>query len=148
MLGEDRQLLRLARGQIDAVFLHFDELSDVHFKGAFFTVQRALPHMRDGGSVILVSSSPAQSQGVPMTSVYNPNPFVWSEPVTASFAQPFSVPKGGGFDFTCTWNNTGTTAVKFGESANDEIMLVPNRRRTCMRPARKASVMRAIWLGM
>lgn len=49
----------------------FDELSDVHFKGAFFTVQRALPHMRDGGSVILVSSSPAQSQGVPMTSVYN-----------------------------------------------------------------------------
>ena len=49
----------------------FDELSDIHFKGAFFTVQRALPHMRDGGSVILVSSSPAQSQGAPMTSVYN-----------------------------------------------------------------------------
>jgi NAD(P)-dependent dehydrogenase (short-subunit alcohol dehydrogenase family) len=49
----------------------FDELSDVHFKGAFFTVQQAVPHMRDGGSVILVSSSPAQSQGAPMTSVYN-----------------------------------------------------------------------------
>lgn len=49
----------------------FDELCDIHFKGAFFTVQRALPHMRDGGSVILVSSSPAQSQGAPMTSVYN-----------------------------------------------------------------------------
>jgi NAD(P)-dependent dehydrogenase (short-subunit alcohol dehydrogenase family) len=49
----------------------FDELADVHFKGAFFTVQRAAPHMRDGGSVILVSSSPAQSQGAPMTSVYN-----------------------------------------------------------------------------
>jgi len=49
----------------------FDELSDIHFKGAFFTVQRALPHMRDGGSVILVSSSPAQCQGAPMTSVYN-----------------------------------------------------------------------------
>jgi NAD(P)-dependent dehydrogenase (short-subunit alcohol dehydrogenase family) len=49
----------------------FDELSDTHFKGAFFTVQRALPHMRDGGSIILVSSSPAQSQGAPMTSVYN-----------------------------------------------------------------------------
>ena len=30
----------------------FDELCDVHFKGAFFTVQKALPHMRDGGSVI------------------------------------------------------------------------------------------------
>lgn len=49
----------------------FDELADIHFKGAFFTVQRALPHMRDGGSVILVSSSPAQTQGAPMTSVYN-----------------------------------------------------------------------------
>jgi NAD(P)-dependent dehydrogenase (short-subunit alcohol dehydrogenase family) len=49
----------------------FDELCDVHFKGAFFTVQRALPHMRDGGSIILVSSSPAQVQGPPMTSVYN-----------------------------------------------------------------------------
>jgi NAD(P)-dependent dehydrogenase (short-subunit alcohol dehydrogenase family) len=49
----------------------FDELTDIHFKGAFFTVQRALPHMRDGGSVILLSSSPAQSQGAPMTSVYN-----------------------------------------------------------------------------
>jgi NAD(P)-dependent dehydrogenase (short-subunit alcohol dehydrogenase family) len=49
----------------------FDELTDIHFKGAFFTVQRALPHMHDGGSVILVSSSPAQSQGAPMTSIYN-----------------------------------------------------------------------------
>jgi NAD(P)-dependent dehydrogenase (short-subunit alcohol dehydrogenase family) len=49
----------------------FDELADIHFKGAFFTVQRAAPHMRDGGSVILVSSAPAQSQGAPMTSVYN-----------------------------------------------------------------------------
>ena len=49
----------------------FDDLADIHFKGAFFTVQRAVSHMRDGGSVILVSSSPAQSQGAPMTSVYN-----------------------------------------------------------------------------
>lgn len=49
----------------------FDELCDIHFKGAFFTVQRAAPHMRDGGSVVLVSSSPAQSQGAPMTSIYN-----------------------------------------------------------------------------
>jgi len=49
----------------------FDELCDVHFKGAFFTVQKALPHMRDGGSIILISSSPAQSRGAAMTSVYN-----------------------------------------------------------------------------
>jgi NAD(P)-dependent dehydrogenase (short-subunit alcohol dehydrogenase family) len=49
----------------------FDELSDVHFKGAFFTVQKALPHMNDGAAVILISSSPAQSRGAPMTSIYN-----------------------------------------------------------------------------
>ena len=49
----------------------FDELCDVHFKGAFFTVQKALPHMRDGGSIILISSSPAQSRGPAMTSIYN-----------------------------------------------------------------------------
>jgi NAD(P)-dependent dehydrogenase (short-subunit alcohol dehydrogenase family) len=49
----------------------FDELCDIHFKGTFFTVQRALPHMNDRGSIILFSSSPAQSRGAPMTSVYN-----------------------------------------------------------------------------
>lgn len=34
----------------------FDRTSDVNFKGAFFTVRAALPHLRSGGSVILVSS--------------------------------------------------------------------------------------------
>jgi len=34
----------------------FDFISDINFKGAFFTVQRALPHMNDGGSIVLVSS--------------------------------------------------------------------------------------------
>ena len=31
------------------------------------------------------------------------------------------IPAGGGFDFECKWTNTGSTAVKFGESANDEM---------------------------
>lgn len=26
----------------------FDEVCDINFKGAFFTVQRALPHLKDG----------------------------------------------------------------------------------------------------
>jgi len=63
-------IAKFARIQ-DTTEAMFDELSDIHFKGAFFTVQRALPHMRDGGSVILISSAPAQSRGAPMTSVYN-----------------------------------------------------------------------------
>lgn len=34
----------------------FDRTSDVNFRGAFFTVQAALPYLRSGGSVILVTS--------------------------------------------------------------------------------------------
>jgi NAD(P)-dependent dehydrogenase (short-subunit alcohol dehydrogenase family) len=48
----------------------FDELCDIHFKGAFFTVQKALPHLRDGASVILVSACDADKQGRAGTSIY------------------------------------------------------------------------------
>ena len=48
----------------------FDELSDIHFKGAFFTVQKALPFMRDGSSIILLSASDADKQGRVGTSIY------------------------------------------------------------------------------
>lgn len=47
----------------------FDHASDVNFRGAFFTVQRALPLLRDGASVILVTSTINES-GVPGLSVY------------------------------------------------------------------------------
>jgi NAD(P)-dependent dehydrogenase (short-subunit alcohol dehydrogenase family) len=49
----------------------FDEVCDVNLKGAFFTVQKALPHLRDGASVILISSAGATTRGFPLTSVYN-----------------------------------------------------------------------------
>jgi NAD(P)-dependent dehydrogenase (short-subunit alcohol dehydrogenase family) len=49
----------------------FDELCDIHFKGAFFTVQRALPYLNEGASIILVSAAGATTTGVPLTSVYN-----------------------------------------------------------------------------
>ena len=49
----------------------FDELCDIHFKGSFFTVQKALSHMVDGSSVILVSSCDADKQGRAGTSIYN-----------------------------------------------------------------------------
>jgi len=48
----------------------FDELSGILFKGVFFTVQKALPHMRDGASVILVGSGDADKQGRVGTSIY------------------------------------------------------------------------------
>src|ERR1700755_1192440 len=35
---------------------HFDQTFDVNVKGLFFTVQKALPLLEDGGSIILTSS--------------------------------------------------------------------------------------------
>jgi len=32
------------------------QLSDINFKGVFFTVQKALPHLNDGASIVLTSS--------------------------------------------------------------------------------------------
>lgn len=48
----------------------FDTLSDINFKGAFFTVQKALPILKDGASIILVSSV-VSYKGYPNTSVYS-----------------------------------------------------------------------------
>jgi len=48
----------------------FDELSETLFKGVYFTVQKALPHLRDGASVILVGTSEAQKEARMGTSVY------------------------------------------------------------------------------
>ncbi len=48
----------------------FDELCDIHLKGTFYTVQKALPRLRDGASVILVGSADADKQGRVGTSIY------------------------------------------------------------------------------
>jgi len=48
----------------------FDELCGTLFKSAFFTVQKALPYLRDGASVILVGSADADKLGRPGTSIY------------------------------------------------------------------------------
>ena len=49
----------------------FDEVSDINFKGAFFTVVRALPKLRDGASVVLVGAADADKQGRPLTGLYS-----------------------------------------------------------------------------
>lgn len=48
----------------------FDELNDIMYKGVFFTVQKALPHMRDGSSIVLVGSADADKMGRFGTSIY------------------------------------------------------------------------------
>jgi len=60
------------------------------------------------------------SKGGPFKSVYAPDPFVWSEPVTQ--VGNFQLPVDGGFDFKCEWNNTSTASVPFGETAKKNEM--------------------------
>jgi NAD(P)-dependent dehydrogenase (short-subunit alcohol dehydrogenase family) len=48
----------------------FDQVADINFKGAYFTVQRALPHLNDGASILLVSST-LNHKGLEGFSVYS-----------------------------------------------------------------------------
>jgi NAD(P)-dependent dehydrogenase (short-subunit alcohol dehydrogenase family) len=47
----------------------FDEIADVNFKGAFFTVQKALPLLKDGGAVV-INTSVVSGISMPNGSVY------------------------------------------------------------------------------
>lgn len=49
---------------------HFDKTFAINVKGVLFTVQKALPLFRDGGSIILTSSTTGTS-GTPAFSVYS-----------------------------------------------------------------------------
>ncbi|WP_028221612.1 SDR family NAD(P)-dependent oxidoreductase [Paraburkholderia oxyphila] len=74
-----------AKGRIDIVFAnagvgdfaplgqitqeHFDKIFDINVKGTLFTVQKALPLLNDGGSIILTGSV-ASMKGTPAFGVY------------------------------------------------------------------------------
>ena len=49
---------------------HWDETFNTNLKGAFFTVQKLLPVLRDGASIVL-NGSTVVHQGLPATSVYS-----------------------------------------------------------------------------
>jgi NAD(P)-dependent dehydrogenase (short-subunit alcohol dehydrogenase family) len=49
---------------------HFDRIFGINVKGLVFTVHKALPLMRDGGSIILNASITA-SKGLPAWSIYS-----------------------------------------------------------------------------
>lgn len=84
----DRLYERIQRdhGKIDVVFAnagisesaplggieeaHFDRVFDTNVKGMVFTVQKALPLMKDGGAVILTGSG-SGSKGFPSLSIYS-----------------------------------------------------------------------------
>jgi NAD(P)-dependent dehydrogenase (short-subunit alcohol dehydrogenase family) len=64
---------------------HFDWIFDVNVKGVLFTVQKALPLLRDGGSIILNASIVA-STGNPALSVYSA-----TKAAVRSFARTWTV---------------------------------------------------------
>ena len=48
----------------------FDEIFDINVKGVFFTIQKALPLLNDGGSIV-INSSVANEVGFPGSSIYS-----------------------------------------------------------------------------
>lgn len=89
-----------------------DELADVKFFGL-------TGHTHQMGTNVTVAA--ADTSAGPDKSVYDVPGWLWSEPETVVHDPPFSIPQGGGFRFTCEYNNTGNQKVGFGESANDEM---------------------------
>jgi len=51
-------------------YAFFDETVNVNFKGAFFTIKKALPYLHADASIILISSA-VQSKGIPGVSIYS-----------------------------------------------------------------------------
>ena len=49
---------------------HYDEQFDINAKGAYFTIQKALPYLEDGASVIL-NTSVVSHKGIPDATVYS-----------------------------------------------------------------------------
>lgn len=60
----------IAGALVDFTEEQFDQTTNINFKGVFFSVQKALPFLNDGASVILTSSS-VSDMGVAGVSVYS-----------------------------------------------------------------------------
>jgi len=64
---------------------HFDETFNINVRGLFFTIQKALPHLNDGGTIIL-NGSVVDETGMPGASVYSA-----SKAAVRSFARTLTV---------------------------------------------------------
>lgn len=74
----------LVRPLVEVDETHFDRIMDINVKGAFFTVQKALPILNGGAAIVLVASA-ASIAGLPGLSVYNA-----SKAALRSLARTFS----------------------------------------------------------
>lgn len=62
----------------------FDQTSDINFKGAFFSVQKALPYLNDGASIIITSS------GVSNKAMATASAYAATKAAVTSLARGFS----------------------------------------------------------
>jgi NAD(P)-dependent dehydrogenase (short-subunit alcohol dehydrogenase family) len=120
----------------------FDEINDINYKGAYFTVQKALPLMSAGASVTLISSV-ANIKGFPGMSVYGA-----SKAAVRSLARTFAAelaPRGirvnslspGPID-TPIFNRIGLPEEQIGEAKEGFASQVPLQRMA--QPEEMASV--------
>jgi NAD(P)-dependent dehydrogenase (short-subunit alcohol dehydrogenase family) len=113
---------------------HFDQTFDVNVKGLFFTVQKALPLLRDGGSIILTSSV-SNIMGLPGFSAY-----AASKAAVRSFARSWTLElkdrnirvnsmSPGPIDTPALATTTGLTAEQAEQAAAQFASQVPMGRR-------------------
>jgi NAD(P)-dependent dehydrogenase (short-subunit alcohol dehydrogenase family) len=111
----------------------FDALCAIHLRGAFFTVQAALPYLRPGGAVVLVSSTGAE-RGFPLASAYNA-----VKAGVRSLGRTFAAelaPRGirvntvspGLTDTPMATGDPGIPAEQRDEAARQQLALIPLRR--------------------
>lgn len=121
--------VKAERGSLDIVFVnagtgsqvplgqmtaeHIDEIFDTNVKGSIFTVQKALPLMGEGGSIILTGSS-AGSTGSPAFSAYSA-----SKAAVRSLARSWAIDlKGTGIRVNVL--SPGPTATELAKEAVGE----------------------------
>jgi NAD(P)-dependent dehydrogenase (short-subunit alcohol dehydrogenase family) len=116
----------------DTTEAFFDETVNINLKGLFFTVQRALPHLNDGASVIL-NSSTVTSKGWPGIAVYSA-----TKAAVRSLARTFAaelLPRGirvnvvsPGATYTPIFGRLGLTPEQLNAAAEGLLKMVPAGR--------------------
>jgi hypothetical protein len=71
-----------------------------------------------GTDVSIATATDASDTGTP---IYHHEDWSWAEPPTDRYEPGFTLPPGGGFRFSCSYDNTSDQQVTFGESAQDEM---------------------------
>jgi len=113
---------------------HFDQTFDVNVKGMFFTVQKALPLFKDGGSIILTSSV-SNVKGLPGFTVY-----AASKAAVRNFARGWALElkdrkirvnclSPGAIDTPALATTTGLTPEQAEQAAAQFISQIPMGRR-------------------